>query len=148
MTDDSFKFNTPNKVNILPGQQNIFTDSDGFCSACEFVSSLESYSRKFQLPVVESCEVLSVLMNQGSNDFTVCVSENDSVKYYVAKQVVVASGGQNRVSIPDYARNISNDIFQLHVSEYKNSSKFHEWSFLIVGSAPKENYIVFMIGKH
>jgi putative flavoprotein involved in K+ transport len=30
---DSFKLNTPNKWNLLPGQESIFSDSEGLCSA-------------------------------------------------------------------------------------------------------------------
>jgi len=57
---DSFKLNTPAKINLLPGQENIFPDAEGFCSASEFISFLESYSRTFQLPVIENSKVLSV----------------------------------------------------------------------------------------
>jgi putative flavoprotein involved in K+ transport len=41
---DSFKLNTPNKVNSLPGQENIFTDAEGFCTASRVCILLGSYS--------------------------------------------------------------------------------------------------------
>ena len=132
---DSFKLNTPNKWNLLPGQENIFSDSEGLCSASEFVAFLEGYSAKFQLPVVENCEVISVESIPGSKEFSVSVSENGSTKNYRCTQVVVASGAQNKKNIPSFARNISSGIFQLHSSEYSNASSLPDGAVLIVGSA-------------
>jgi putative flavoprotein involved in K+ transport len=132
---DSFKLNTPNKVNLLPGQENGFSDPEGFSTASEFVSFLEGYSKAFQLPVVENCKVLSVESIPGSIDFSVCVSEKDSVKYYRSKQLVVASGAQNKKNIPAFARNISSEILQLHSGEYRNVSQLSDGAVLIVGSA-------------
>lgn len=132
---DSFKLNTPNKWNLFPGQESIFSDSEGLCSASEFVAFLEGYSAKFQLPVVENSEVISVESVPGSKEFSVHVSENGSVKNYRCKQVVVASGSQNKKNIPSFARNISPEIFQLHTSEYRNASSLPDGAVLVVGSA-------------
>jgi putative flavoprotein involved in K+ transport len=132
---DSFKLNTPNKVNLLPGQDNTFSDTEGFCSASEYVSFLEGYSKTFQLPVVENCEVLSVENVAGSKDFSVCVSENSTVRYYFSKQVVIASGAQNIKKIPSYAKSIISEIFQIHTSEYRNESLLPDGAVLVVGSA-------------
>jgi putative flavoprotein involved in K+ transport len=132
---DSFRFNTTNRVNLLPGQANIFSEAEGFCSAPEFVDSLDGYARTFQLPVVENCKVLSVEKIPDLNEFQVAVSENGSAKYYRSKQIVVASGGQNIKNIPLFAGNISPEILQLHTSEYRNSSLLPEGSILVIGSA-------------
>ena len=132
---DSFKLNTPNKVNLLPGQKNGFSDPDGFSTASEFVSFLEGYSRAFQLPVVENCKVLSVESIPGSSDFSVCVSEKGSIKYYRSRQLVVASGAQNKKNIPAFAGNISPDILQLHSGGYRNAFQLPDGAVLIVGSA-------------
>jgi putative flavoprotein involved in K+ transport len=132
---DSFKLNTPNKWNLLPGQESIFSDSEGLCSASEFVAFLEGYSAKFQLPVVENCEVISVESIPESKEFSVSVSENGSTKNYRCSQVVVASGAQNKKNIPLFARNLSSEIFQLHSSEYRNVSSLPDGAVLVVGSA-------------
>lgn len=132
---DSFKLNTPNKVNLLPGQENGFSDAEGFSTASEFVSYLEGYCRTFQLPVAEGCEVLSVENIPDSKVFLVCVSEKGSAKYYESKQVVVASGAQNRKNMPSITKDISPDIFQLHAGEYRNSSSLPDGAVLVVGSA-------------
>jgi putative flavoprotein involved in K+ transport len=132
---DSFKLNTPNKWNLLPGQENMSSDPDGFCSAPDFAAFLEGYSVKFQLPVIENCEVLSVECVPGSNKFSVHASENGNAKNYRCKQIVIASGGQNIKSIPSFFRNISPEIIQLYTSEYRNASALPDGAILVIGSA-------------
>ncbi len=132
---NSFKFNTPIKVNLLPGHDNTLTDAEGFWTAREFVSLLEDYTRIFQLPVLEGCEVLSVDKIPGSEYFSVAVSENGAIRKYQSRQVVVASGSQNRKLIPSFSEYIPPDILQLHAGDYKNSSKLPHGAVLVAGSA-------------
>ena len=132
---DSFKLNTPNKWNLLPGQENMFSDPDGFCSAPDFAAFLERYYVKFQLPVIENCEVLSVECVPESNEFSVHASENGNAKNYRCKQIVIASGGQNIKSFPSFARNIPPEIVQLHTNEYRNASALPDGAILVIGSA-------------
>ena len=132
---DTFKLNTPNKYNLLPEQGNIFSDAEGFSSAFDFVCSLQDYQKKFGLPVVENSRVLSVDKVSGSKYFSVCVSENGTVRYYSSKQIVIASGGQNIKNIPSLAKNISEEVLQLHASEFRNSSLLPAGAVLVVGSA-------------
>ncbi len=120
---------------MLPGQENIFADADGFSSASDFVYLLQDYCKKFDLPVIENSRVLSVEYVSGSKYFSVCVSENGSAKYYLSKQVVIASGGQNIKNIPFFAKKISEEVLQLHACEYRNISLLPEGAVLIVGSA-------------
>jgi putative flavoprotein involved in K+ transport len=132
---DSFRLNTPNKFNLLPGQESVLSDADGFTSASDFVCLLEDYYREFDLPVIEDARVLSVEYVSDSKYFSVCVSENGTVKYYSSKQLVIASGGQNIKNIPSFAENISDEVLQLHTCEYRNESLLPEGAVLIVGSA-------------
>ena len=132
---DSFKLNTPNKVNLLPGQENIFPDEEGFCSAPEFVSILKNYVNIFQLPVFENCRVMSVENVPDSKDFSVYVSENGTIKYYRSKQVLIASGTQNIKNIPSFTKNISDEVLQLHTCDYRNSNLLPDGAVLVVGSA-------------
>lgn len=132
---DSFKLNTPNKFNLLPGQENVSSDAEGFSSASDFAYLLQDYSRKFDLPVIENSRVLSLEYVSHPKYFSVCVSEYGSVKYYLSKQVVIASGSQNNKNIPSFAKNISEEVIQLHACEYRNPSLLPEGAVLIVGSA-------------
>ena len=103
---NSFKLNTPTKVNLLPGRDNSLIEDEEFWTAGEFISILEDYSRTFQLPVHEHCEVFSVEKTPGSEFFTVRVSQKGSFKKYLCKLIVVASGFQNNKSIPAISNNL------------------------------------------
>jgi putative flavoprotein involved in K+ transport len=131
---DSFRLNTPNKVNSFPGWDNGFTDPDGFAPTSEFVSLLENYATSFNLPVIQESSVLSVENIPGTKDFSVYVMKKGSPKYYRTKSVVVASGSQNIKIIPSFGRNISPGILQLHSADYRNASLLPDGAVLVVGS--------------
>ncbi len=132
---DSFKLNTPNKFNLLPGHENALPDEDGFCTAGEFISILGDYVRKFQLPVFEDSKVISVERSNGSGEFSVGVYSNNRVNYFRCRQIVVASGIQNIKKVPSFSLNISPRILQLHTCEYRNPASLRDGAVLIVGSA-------------
>jgi len=85
--------------------------------------------------VIEDCEVLSVESIPDPKAFSVGVSEKGSAKLYLSKQVVVASGSQNKKNVPSFAKNISPDILQLHAGEYRNAHMLPEGAVLVIGSA-------------
>src|SRR5437868_6624926 len=76
---DSFTMNTANHKNVLPGSVYNGNDPEGFCKASDFVSSLEAYKLKFELPVLENAHVISVEKNDGQKYFSIAVSENGSI---------------------------------------------------------------------
>src|SRR5205085_2204955 len=53
----------------------------------------------------------------------------------LSRQLVIASGAQNRILIPVFAKNISESVLQLHTSEYKNPGQLPGGNVLVVGSA-------------
>ncbi len=132
---NSFVLNSSNKFNILPGDSNVFDNEDAFCSAHEFVKSLESYVRKFQLPVIENCDVGSVEKKEDSGFFVITAQENGRASEYACKQVIIASGGQNSIQIPAFSKNISPDILQLHAAAYRNPQSLMPGAVLVIGSA-------------
>lgn len=132
---DSFAMNTANHKNLLPGQTYSGNDPEGFCTAREFVSSLEEYKSKNQLPVIEHAQVVSVEKPDGEQYFTVSVSENGTIKKYQSKQVVVTSGSQNEKKVPLFAGNVSSDVLQLHTTEYRNATQLPAGAVLVTGSA-------------
>ena len=131
---DSFILNTPNKFNFLPGMQNGFSDSDGFCSGTEFAAFLVNYASTFELPIRENCKVLSVEKSSSSKLFSTTVEHRGNNTNYQSKIVVIASGSQNKEIIPDFAHNISPDITQLHACKYRNADTLHEGAVLVAGS--------------
>jgi len=130
---DSFRFNSTNKLNVLPGEDPEPADPDSFSSASAFVSGLEHYVRSHQLPVVENSKVISI--EKPGEVFIVSVLSNNEVKIFFCKQVLIASGVANEIKIPSLAKDISKDIMQLHTSEYKNAGQLPDGAVLVVGSA-------------
>jgi len=137
---DSFRFNSTNKLNVLPGEDPEPADPDSFSSAPAFVSALEHYVRSHQLPVVEGSKVISI--EKPEEIFIVSVLNNNEIKNYFSKQVLIASGIANEIKIPSLAKNISTDIMQLHTSEYKNADQLPDGAVLVVGGAQSGCQIV------
>ncbi len=132
---DSFKMNTPNKMNLIPGMKSYFSDADDFCSAKDFVNSLEKYSSESGLPVHENSNVISVEKTDESGHFFVRVLTDGELKLVRSKKILVASGGQNIRNLPDFSGNISPSIVQIHASEYRNPYLLPDGAVLVVGSA-------------
>ncbi len=132
---DSFKLNSANKLSLLPEQATYFNDPDAFSFGHEFALSLENYTKQLTLSVKEHCKVLEVKKEIEQPLFTVTVSEASEEKTYRCKQIVIASGGQNTIVIPDFAKNIAKNILQLHTSEYRNSGQLPDGHVLLIGSA-------------
>jgi putative flavoprotein involved in K+ transport len=128
---DSFALNTPNRFNILPGDTYRGSNPDGFDSARNFVSYLEGYANRFQLPVQEHVRVVSV--DHDSSRFHVTASIRGTTVRYVCRQLVVASGATNEPKIPFHAAHISPNIMQYHAGEYRTPSELPDGSVLVVG---------------
>jgi putative flavoprotein involved in K+ transport len=132
---DSFRMNTANKLNELPGATYWPNDPDGFCSANSFVASLEEYASANQLPVAENVRVVSIEKNDVSGFFEVAVSQQDRISHYSCRQVILASGAMNEKKIPAVANAVSPAVKQLHTGEYRYVSQLPEGAILVVGSA-------------
>ena len=130
---DNFRFNSTNKLNILPGDDPEPANPDLFSTAHDFVSALQQYVITHQLPVHENSKVISI--EKQEEVFVVSVSFNNEIKEYLCKQVLIASGVANEIKIPSLAKNISKDIKQLHTSEYKNANQLPKGAVLVVGGA-------------
>lgn len=132
---DSFKMNSANNLNLLPQQAPYFEDPDAFSGATEFALALKTYVQQENLPVNEFSTVLSVHTDQERAIFRVTVSEVGKETTYFSRQLVIASGGQNRIRVPDFANHLAKSVVQLHASEYKNAHQLPDGNVLVVGSA-------------
>ena len=130
---DNFRFNSTNKLNILPGDDPELKDPDLFASAPDFVAALEEYVRTHQLPVTENSKVASI--EKAAEVFVVSVLSNNEIKKYICKQILIATGVANEIRIPALSQNISKNITQLHTAEYKNPDQLPKGAVLVVGSA-------------
>lgn len=131
---DSLRLNTINKINTLAGFSYSGEEPDGFCTATEYASMLELYARQFDLPVVEQAKVLAIERLEENDLFRATVQVNGRINYYYAWQVIVASGSNNEIKQPSFARNISQGIVQLHSSQYRNPGQLPGGGVLVAGS--------------
>ena len=130
---DNFRFNSTNKLNVLPGEDPEPANPDAFASAPAFVASLEQYVKIHQLPVEENSTVISV--EKPGEYFLVTVSSNNVIRNYFCNQLLIASGAANEIKIPPLAKNISKDIKQLHTNKYRNADQLPTGAVLVAGSA-------------
>ncbi len=131
----SFKLNSVNRLNLLPGQTAVFEDTEAFSYATGFVHQLEAYVREFNLPVVDNATVTAVEKEEARALFSIAVSINGVAETYYSRQVVVASGGQNKLTVPHFAQALAADIVQLHAAEYRSAAQLPAGAVLVVGSA-------------
>jgi putative flavoprotein involved in K+ transport len=130
---NSFKLNTPNRFNNLPGDDYYGPEPDAFITGAAFASYLEGYAHRFRLPVQERARVVSVQRN--ASHYHVAAFLEGKARTYECRQIVVASGGMNELTRPAFASTIPPDIRQCHAGEYRSAAGLPDGAVLVVGSA-------------
>lgn len=131
---NSFRLNSVNRMNLLPWQTPIFNNPEAFSDAHDFVGQLEAYAQEFKLPVVENAVVTSVEKKELPHSFSIEVFIDGAPKKKFSRCVVVASGGQNEMSVPRFAKNIDSGIVHQHASQYTSAAQLPHGAVLVVGS--------------
>jgi putative flavoprotein involved in K+ transport len=90
---------------------------------------LESYAAHFHLPIMSGTRV-DKLSREGEG---YVVRAGDCT--FEAAHVVVAMSSYQGRKVPDFARDLSPEIVQLHVTEYKGPSQLKAGGVLVVGAA-------------
>ncbi|NQV03514.1 MAG: NAD(P)-binding domain-containing protein, partial [Bacteroidia bacterium] len=92
---DSFALNTSNWMSMLPGDTYEGDFRNGFMDRDEFVAYLSKYAKRFQLPVKEGTNVISVKQRPESGVFEVNI-ENEALQDHIyCRQFVLASGAMS-----------------------------------------------------
>lgn len=132
---DSFTLNTPNWMNVLPGDVYDGSAPDGFYSRDQLVESFERYARSFDLPIREERRVTSVAPIPGEAAFLVTARSADEREEHVrARNVIVASGAMQQPRRPAIAARVSGEVVQLHASDYRNPRELPSGAVVVVGS--------------
>jgi putative flavoprotein involved in K+ transport len=124
---DSLRLFTPGRYNGLPGMP--FPGSAfSYPAKNELADYLETYARAFELPVrtavkVERLSKIGTRFEVTSRDGTL-----------FAENVVLATGAFTHPRIPPFARELADNIVQLHSKEYRNPSQVQEGGVLVVGA--------------
>jgi putative flavoprotein involved in K+ transport len=132
---DSFKLNTPNFMNCLPGLPYDGPERDGFWRQDELVHYFQRYVENFQLPVRTGTSVISVEPNEHEDAFIVKTSGDGQVEESVlSHSVVIASGALQTPKIPSVRSQVPENITQLHTADYRNASALPPGAIVVVGS--------------
>jgi putative flavoprotein involved in K+ transport len=124
---DSLRLFTPARYCSLPGMR--FPASGGhMLTKDEMADYLESYARRFALPVRTGVHV-DGLRRDGS---TYIVSAGP--RRFEAANVIVATGAHREGRIPTLARDLDPSTVQLHSSQYRNPSQLQPGGVLVAGA--------------
>ena len=126
---DTFCLVTPNWQCRLPGFPYKGHDPHGFMVRSEIVRYLEDYVVHFGPPLVSGVTVTR-LRHGLDGVFAVSSTAGE----FTADQVVVATGPYHRPSVPRLAERLSDDIQQLHSSQYRNPGQLPAGAVLVVGT--------------
>ena len=132
---DSFRLNTPDLRNTLPGLPYEGSAPDGFSPAQELVDYFRRYVDRFQLPVRTGVTVNSVERADDPHGFIVQTREANGQEQAIAtRAVVVATGIQRVPKIPPVHAKLPPEIKQCHTAEYRNPDSLPPGAILLVGS--------------
>ena len=132
---DSFKLNTPNFMNVLPGLHYDGSEPDGFWRPDELVHYFQRYVEHFPLPVRTGVTVVSVEQSEDEEHFIVKTKTNGQREESVtSRSVVIASGVLQTPKFPATRSRLPHDIAQLHTADYRSATALPPGAIIIVGS--------------
>jgi putative flavoprotein involved in K+ transport len=124
---DSLRLFTPARFDSLDGLP-FPAEAHHFPTKDEMADYLESYARKFRLPVRLSTRVERL---ERRADRYIIVTSRGVIE---AKQVVVAMASYQRQDKPAFASELAPDIVQLGSSEYKHPAQLAQGPVLLAGA--------------
>lgn len=131
---DSFRLNTPNWMNGMPGAPYDGDDPWGFMSHHDLADSFERYIEAFALPVHTGTSVTSVSASTGSRRYLVEArrADGDSVAF-ATDSVVLACGVSRTPRIPAISGDVPGNILQLTTATYRSADTLPEGAVLVIG---------------
>lgn len=126
---DSFHFNIPRVLTVMPGDRYDGSDPEGAMTRDEFVGMLEGYVSRHRLPV-QTGEAVAEVAPDGTGGYRVCTSH----RTLPARNVVVASGSLNQPRRPALSLQISPSVRQIDASDYRSPAALEPGAVLVVGS--------------
>jgi putative flavoprotein involved in K+ transport len=132
---DSFKLNTPNFMNVLPGLPYDGPEHDGFWRRDELVNYFQRYVEHFQLPVRTGVTVFSVERTKDGERFIVNTRiDGQGEEPVLSRSIVIASGIQQTPKSPPIRARIPGNITQLHTANYRSAAVLAPGAIVVVGS--------------
>jgi putative flavoprotein involved in K+ transport len=104
-------------------------DPDHYPGKDEVGDYLENYARTFELPIRHESRATSVERSDGGYRIATQSSE------YEATQVIISTGAYQRPRVPPLSTKLSDEVTQLHSSDYHNPEQLAADEVLVVGAA-------------
>jgi putative flavoprotein involved in K+ transport len=125
----SLRLITPNWMSRLPGWSYSGTAPDGYMAAPELVSYLEDYAGSFAAPVHQNTTV--ELVEASGSGLRVVTDQ----RTWLASNVIVATGTENRPYVPPFASAIDPGVHQLTAGGYQGPHQVPPGGVLVVGAS-------------
>ncbi len=125
---NSFRLNSPTIRSILPGDSYEGPDPWGAITHHEFVAYLEGYAKRHCLPVITQTPVNELTNDNGL--FRVTTARGA----LLARNVVIATGDQNRQVRPPGSADLPIALQQVDSSAYRSAADLENGAVLVVGS--------------
>jgi putative flavoprotein involved in K+ transport len=125
---DSFRLNSPTIRSVLPGDTFEGPEPWGAITSRELVTYLEGYAERHGLPVHSRTSVTELTRDNGL--FRLATSRG----VLLARNVVVATGDQNRPVRPPESGELPSALRQVDSSAYRNAAELEHGAVLVVGS--------------
>ena len=140
---DSFKLNTPNFMNVLPGLPYDGPEPDGFWRQADLVHYFQRYVEHFQLPVRTGVTVVSVEPAADEAGFIVqTTSDGQAAAPVFSRSIVIAAGIQHTPKLPPFRARIPDSITQVHTANYRSATALPPGAVVVVGSGQSGCQIV------
>jgi putative flavoprotein involved in K+ transport len=125
---DSLRLFTPARYNSLPGMP-FPGDPYSLPTKDEVAGYLQTYAQRFDLPVRLGVRVKSLRAANGRY-----VISTDGGEFLTARSVIVATGGNRKPYVPQFAAALRSQLMQIHSSEYRRPSQLPKGGVLVVGA--------------
>jgi putative flavoprotein involved in K+ transport len=123
---DSLTLFTPRLYSSLPGMP-FPGDPDGYPTRDEVIQYLERYAETFELPMELNSSVRRLSREDGR--FVLDVD----ARTITADQVVVATGPFQTPYVPELAKDLDRDVWQVHSTGYRRPGDVPDGTVLVVG---------------
>jgi putative flavoprotein involved in K+ transport len=138
---DSLKLFTPRLYSSLPGLP-LSGDANGYPTKDEIGDYVSHYAKTFSIPVMLHT-VVEKLEREGDY-FVLSTNQGD----FRSKQIVVATGPFHQPNIPMFSEFLSEEVLQLHSSEYKNPDQLQNGATVVVGGGNSGAQIAVELANH
>jgi putative flavoprotein involved in K+ transport len=137
---DSLTLFTPRSYSSLPGL-SLGGNEKTYPTKDEIADYLSTYVDTFALPVQHNTNIQEVSSIQ--NGFRILTNNGE----FTTRNVVIATGPFQTPLIPDFAKKLSQDVYQVHSSQYRNPSQLEKGPVLVVGGGNSGSQIAVEVSE-